>query len=420
MTSTNSTYRAQCQTFRGPSGFINSLAFHISGRYLACASEDHTIRVYDCKYAPKTIWTHRGSTAYTFVIWTQNNVLVGANTNGKITTFKPLQFLVRRGLVKVIPTPIHEFVAPVGCISLNKSGQKMLVCAGEMVNVLRANKSDWILKARLSCPGLMPKPRGFQEPPIIATGAHFLEDDSSCIVAYLHHGLWKFEIETGEGAWCWGPDEKIALVAVNMRSDIDWYRLSTTRLITKASTSMEIHDTTTNFQSSVLFINKGRAVLMGTNKGYAVIFHSEHGGRLQTLAHGDKKSRVTALAYVDRKDRSSLLATAEFIRGGETVIRVWTQEGNSRAFPLDSNDILKAVWNACVLWPMALFLMVVMMSTFFMFASLVFWILPANWREAIITWFWMIQFQTRILCALITGKAVEDIDIAFFRNFGKF
>lgn len=78
MTSTNSAYRAQSGKLRGPSGFINSLCFSMDGRYLACASDDHTVTVYDCKNHPKTIWTHKGSTAYTYVIWTHDYILVSA------------------------------------------------------------------------------------------------------------------------------------------------------------------------------------------------------------------------------------------------------------------------------------------------------------------------------------------------------
>lgn len=82
-----------------------------------------------------------------------------------------------------------------------------------------------------------------------------------------------------------------ALVAANIRSGLDWYRLPTsTRKLSKASTSMEVQDKNTNFPLPVQFINKGRAVIMGTNKGNAVIFHSEHGGKLQTLVHGTSKS----------------------------------------------------------------------------------------------------------------------------------
>ncbi|KAE9384086.1 hypothetical protein BT96DRAFT_1008439 [Gymnopus androsaceus JB14] len=304
MTSTNSTYRAQSQKIKGPSGFINSLCFSIGGRYLACASDDHLLTVYDCKNNPKTIWQHKGSTAYT----------------GEIMTFTPIQFLVKIRLVKAVPTLIHEFVAPVSFISLNRSGNKMLVCAGEMVNVLKCDKNDWILKARLSCPCVMLKPRGFQEPAIIATGAHFLEDESSCVVAYLHHGLWKYEVETGEGIWCWGPDEKIgatsispdfsALVTANIRSGLDWYRLPTTRQISKVSTSLEVQDKNANFPLPVQFINKG-------------------------------KTRITALAYADRDNRPSFVATADFTPGGGTVVRVWAQEGKPGRFAFDLSEVLK-------------------------------------------------------------------------------
>lgn len=82
------------------------------------------------------------------------------------------------------------------------------------------------------------------------------------------------------------PD-RTAMVASNIRTGMDWYDLSKASWI-KSSTSLERQEKDFNIPLPVKFINKGCAVVMGTTKGYAVIFHAEHGRQVQTLDHANR------------------------------------------------------------------------------------------------------------------------------------
>lgn len=55
---------------------------------------------------------------------------------------------------------------------------------------------QWRLKCHIEHPisfGDTPdfgEPDGYEEPPIIATSAHFLLQEKECIVTYMHNGIW--------------------------------------------------------------------------------------------------------------------------------------------------------------------------------------------------------------------------------------
>ncbi len=89
------------------------------------------------------------------------------------------------------------------------------------------------------------------------------------------------------GATAISPDYR-TLAATNIRSGIDWYNIFTEPWH-KTSTSYEVQHRSTNMVLPVKFANKGRVVVMGTTKGYAVIMDSKHGQRIQTLDHGGKR-----------------------------------------------------------------------------------------------------------------------------------
>ena len=54
---------------------------------------------------------------------------------------------------------------------------------------IHIDRGKWYLREELQQPAFG-EPESFDEPPLIATGAHFIEDERACIVSYLHHGIW--------------------------------------------------------------------------------------------------------------------------------------------------------------------------------------------------------------------------------------
>ncbi|KAJ4501173.1 hypothetical protein C8R41DRAFT_862814 [Lentinula lateritia] len=127
------------------------------------------------------------------------------------------------------------------------------------------------------------------------------------------------------------PDST-SLVATNIRNGLDWFR-NTPQDFKKISTSFEIQERGSNVPLLALFINKGQATIMGTTKGYAVIFDAKHGRRIQTLKHGTDHSWVTALAYVEPEvpTHRRMIATGNGNCAQHTQILLWNEDEGTPA-----------------------------------------------------------------------------------------
>lgn len=82
-----------------------------------------------------------------------------------------------------------------------------------------------------------------------------------------------------------------ALAVTNIRSGVDWLKVSSSAGVKwkKMSTSTEAQDSTSNIPLPILFIDKGKHIIMATSKGYAAIFHTKHGKKIMSLDHGNGK-----------------------------------------------------------------------------------------------------------------------------------
>ncbi|KAJ3720338.1 hypothetical protein C8R42DRAFT_642798 [Lentinula raphanica] len=235
------------------------------------------------------------------------------NGDGEVLMFQPIAYWFRRQHEQLIA----ELYNPIYFLELDAIGNQLLVCSGSRTTLLVERKSgQWKLRAHFDSPSSFAEtpdfgePDHFEEPQVLATSAHFLDENGWVVVAYLHHGLWKYQIESGTSVLVWGPDEKIptfdsgstalspdgtALVATNIRSGLDWFKTSTSTKWRKMSCSLEVSESHSNIPLPVCFIDKGKYVIMGTSKGYAAIFHTKHGKKLISLDHGNDKTWVTAL-----------------------------------------------------------------------------------------------------------------------------
>ncbi|KAF9016683.1 hypothetical protein BDP27DRAFT_1440650 [Rhodocollybia butyracea] len=148
-------------------------------------------------------------------------------------------------------------------------------------------------------------------------------------------------VSAGTNTLLWGPDEKVGFAALspdltgvaatNVRSGIDWLKIVGDRC-KKMSSSLEVapnHDA--NIPVPVLFIEKGKAVLMGSTKGQAVILNAKSGRRVAVLDHGSDKT----WAYVFPTGGSQMLATGDRKCELNTRIKVWIEDSDD----LDENPM---------------------------------------------------------------------------------
>ncbi|KAJ3804465.1 hypothetical protein F5876DRAFT_83114 [Lentinula aff. lateritia] len=293
----------QMGVINSPTDTVNALSFTIDGRYLASASDDKTVRVHDIEHGLSEVWEQKGAYPYTAVAWKNNILFIGDEGGVVMCSYPTLKWPHRR-----TNEVIHEASSPVAVMEINESGDRLLVCSGANVLLFKKHSSGvWRYTDRLPRPAFG-ETENFVRPPILATGMHFLKNDNECLIGYYHHGFWKCNIKAWETTCIWGPDEKIgtsakspdstSLVATNVRSGLDWFR-NTSQDFQKIGTSSEVQELKSNIPLLTLFINEGHAAMMGTTKGYAVIFDAKHGRRIQTLKHGTDQSWVTALAYVE-------------------------------------------------------------------------------------------------------------------------
>ncbi|KAJ3726412.1 hypothetical protein DFJ43DRAFT_1040993 [Lentinula guzmanii] len=153
--------------------------------------------------------------------------------------------------------------------------------------------------------------------PILATSAHFIENDKACLISYLHNGFWKVNFDTWESRSYWGPHDSYDLsdsrryfgriatsakspdsrsvVAANLCQGLDWFKIMPDRLKKMSSTHQP---QPINIPLPVLFIDHGQAVIMGSTNGCALILEVKHGEKVQALKHGSDQTWVTSLRGV--------------------------------------------------------------------------------------------------------------------------
>ncbi|KAJ3810319.1 WD40-repeat-containing domain protein [Lentinula lateritia] len=293
-------------TIEAPCDAVNALAFSNDGRYLASASNDMVVRVYDLKRHLSTIWTYRGKSPFTTVVWCKEQLFAG-NGDGEIMIFHP----VASRLFQSSTAPFTVWNSIVREINFSYVLVPEQLYLGKESQAIGSWYTTLIHQAALKK----------------------LQNSENLMCGQSN-------IFRSSGFTALSPDGT-ALAISNVRSGIDWLRVYTgsTRW-KKISTTLEIQDLSANIPLPVQFIDKGKYILMGTSKGYAVIFHAKHGKRVISLDHGSDKTRVTALAYVHPKNCPQLLATGDGNCGPNTKIKVWiedTEEKRETASPSGLN-----------------------------------------------------------------------------------
>ncbi|KAJ3778216.1 WD40-repeat-containing domain protein [Lentinula raphanica] len=343
-TSTMKPSYTQLATIDTPTDYVQSLAFSTNGRYLASSTNDNTLRVYDIEQNFVPIWEEKSDCPSTAIAWKDNALFTGS-MDGTISCYYP----VASWIFRQRPEVIYKTDDAVQALEFNVRGDYLLVCSG--ADVFLFEKS--VVSGKWNYRDYLPRPSPFGEPnhgdffPIVATGAHFLDQEDQCLIGYLYNGFWKFNMETWESTNCWGPDDSLELkdprryygrIVASAKSPdsksivitdaclgLQWFKITSERL-KYMSTTYHPQDLSSNIPLPVLFINQGRAVIVGSTKGCVSILETKRAERVQTLKHGNDQTWVTALAYVESTSRSRMIATGDGNRGQHTRIIVWTED----------------------------------------------------------------------------------------------
>ncbi|KAJ3717494.1 hypothetical protein C8R42DRAFT_724403 [Lentinula raphanica] len=182
---------------RCPTDYVHALAFSTNGHYLASATNDNKLRVYDIQRSFMTVWEEETHHPCTVVVWRENALFVGS-MDGNILCCYPSK---KSDLIYKTDDAIHA-------IEFNQRGDFLLVCAGTDVflfekrvyivvkDLMNFSLTYSIVSGRWAYRGYLPRPDPFGEYddgdiyPIIATGAHFLDDSDQCLIGYLYNGFW--------------------------------------------------------------------------------------------------------------------------------------------------------------------------------------------------------------------------------------
>ncbi|KAH7871307.1 WD40-repeat-containing domain protein [Lentinula edodes] len=296
------------QTLQNSEGSIVALAFSKDYRYLGSASKDGQrdgiVRIYNVEVRYQTIWYHRQLSQFETINWDNDCSLIMGTAKGELLTFSP-QLRERHGK----PDVVHKFSSPIHSIEFNDCGNEMLTCAGDDINVMKKEGDRWIFQRLFHCVISPSASHNLQFLPVVVSSAHFLEDQRHSVITFLHHGLWKINLESGHSQWIVYPDDQIgataiapdctALMVANSTKGLNLYILSSDSWKKKTHTYLERAELPimSSTHLPVIFIDKGHAAVVGTANGYAVICDSENGGRIQTLRHSSSDSLISGLAY---------------------------------------------------------------------------------------------------------------------------
>ncbi|KAM6491031.1 WD40-repeat-containing domain protein [Amanita muscaria] len=309
---------------------INSVAFSTTGEYLASASKEGTVALWNVETGALLSRLNLGEPVLT-VAWDYRHhtrLFLGCLSGlaAYSDDFQPSMYKIQTGVDK---TPVYA-------ISSDMYKERIALAVGPEIQI--ANEIG-ILKRYYVTTAILPRPTGLR---ICADDAPSCEgtdrrlrgrsvrflNDSRLLVSYLSHGIVCWDIATAVPLWqinpahshkyigfsSVSPDERYIVIS-NLSTGADSYSLETLQ----KTQSYTCHiDPLLNVPVSVNFLHGGKLVTSGTHTGGVPIWDRETGSIFQTLQHDTKL--VKALAECSNGNLE-LLATAT--TGDKPYIQIW-------------------------------------------------------------------------------------------------
>ncbi|KAI0759946.1 hypothetical protein BC629DRAFT_1295105 [Irpex lacteus] len=152
----------------------------------------------------------------------------------------------------------------------------------------------------------LPEPiHGFKDD-IQPRSVHFTPDGKAAIVSYLSHGIWCWNVETGENLWKIMPRtplgrtaasaDRNVIVASNLYNGFDCYSTITRSLVHTFRTRI-----THNVPLPIEFIHDSAALLFGSSCGDVTLWELESHNWVDSLRHAGQS--LVGRAYTEVGDR---------------------------------------------------------------------------------------------------------------------
>ncbi|KAH7870442.1 uncharacterized protein C8R40DRAFT_1175705 [Lentinula edodes] len=123
---------------------ITALSFSMDGHYLASASKDTYLRVYDVHANFKKIQSEPCSSSISAIAWNTPDSFITGNSDGELF----ISSLKQRGEKAEL---IYESSSPINAVELDKTRRMMLICAGAYVNVMEQQEVAFSFNAGFTC-----------------------------------------------------------------------------------------------------------------------------------------------------------------------------------------------------------------------------------------------------------------------------
>ncbi|KAK0494000.1 hypothetical protein EDD18DRAFT_1355951 [Armillaria luteobubalina] len=196
---------------------LNVLTFSKDGALLVATFEMGAVKVYRTHTGKPVSEYSKEPTTIDVLLWSLNDskwpILYVRTRSGKVFHYDCPD-------KKEKPNQRKEWMAsltgPICCMDMDSTKGYLIIGHGSHVSALQRNMhNDWCIAFEMvKLPSLIPT--NFTCPAPYATGIHVPQQNNTCIVSYLEHGVVCFGLDQGDVVWSMLPEHRIGSLAMSM------------------------------------------------------------------------------------------------------------------------------------------------------------------------------------------------------------